>query len=625
MKQLAISPVTRDYKRYLYAVDQIDGSIIIYDVTDPKTMQRTPLTRPHPELNPFQAPDRIGFSSPVVAVQFARHDLPLAQINGVHTPSSAAGLLCNPNHNLDTRPQDDLGFYYRANSTDPGQDIGPRRLRGIFAFATLANGQVLAIDVDDWDSPCRRPSDMSKAISDITPAEPKPSGPNDLDPYHSPNDPTMGGIVDDLAVTNEFFFPMASPHSLRSEVLVQDNTSTGNQLPRVQGSQTITTKAGVILPQVGDGSQNTPLLGVGFSRETPQVHVDQDWAVTYEGALPGFDGISGTMSTDDGYKSLLLSHDNAQFCARGVEDWSEGMARTQSIALALAKRGLALPPRTERLITDYVQLTEDLLGADEKYWTLPNDDCWDPQLSTAAKRHDVCQKTFKDASEENPLRDFPIIEAFDKKVRLGRFFTTTTGAREVVYSDPSNAPNLKLMQCCFHNLVKFKVRTGGLWSTVGSTVGGGPGIGFLSHMAPDEGGRCVPSCDPRESLLNGRLWTAPGVLGKAASDPPEAPRSFMNAVIDRNSPLAMRNPMIDLRILGGLDGAKPTRDTAYTFSTRGQFRALFISIGGSSIQVNPQSMRYIESLGQMAVVDGASQGLVLIDLRAVTVARAPYF
>ena len=31
------------------------------------------------------------------------------------------------------------------------------------------------------------------------------------------------------------------------------------------------------------------------------------------------------------------------------------------------------------------------------------------------------------------------------------------------------------------------------------------------------------------------------------------------------------------------------------------------------------------SLGQMAVVDGASQGLVLIDLQAVTVARAPYF
>ena len=41
--------------------------------------------------------------------------------------------------------------------------------------------------------------------------------------------------------------------------------------------------------------------------------------------------------------------------------------------------------------------------------------------------------------------------------------------------------------------------------------------------------------------------------------------------------------------------------------------------------MNPQSMRFIEPLGQIAVVDGASQGLVLIDLRAVTIARAPYF
>ena len=63
----------------------------------------------------------------------------------------------------------------------------------------------------------------------------------------------------------------------------------------------------------------------------------------------------------------------------------------------------------------------------------------------------------------------------------------------------------------------------------------------------------------------------------------------------------------------------------YSFTTRGQFRTLTVTLGGASISVNPQSMRYVDSLGQMAVVDGASQGLVLIDLQAVTVARAPYF
>ena len=54
IKDLAISPPTRDYKRFMYAVDAVDGSLLVYDVTDPVTAQRTPLLRPHPELNPFQ-------------------------------------------------------------------------------------------------------------------------------------------------------------------------------------------------------------------------------------------------------------------------------------------------------------------------------------------------------------------------------------------------------------------------------------------------------------------------------------------------------------------------------------------------------------------------------------------
>ena len=89
--------------------------------------------------------------------------------------------------------------------------------------------------------------------------------------------------------------------------------------------------------------------------------------------------------------------------------------------------------------------------------------------------------------------------------------------------------------------------------------------------------------------------------------------------------VAMRNPMFSAVMLSGASGKEPVRDMVYGFTTRGQFRTLTVTLGGSSIAVNPQSMRYVDALGQMAVVDGASQGLVLIDLQAVTVARAPYF
>jgi hypothetical protein len=83
--------------------------------------------------------------------------------------------------------------------------------------------------------------------------------------------------------------------------------------------------------------------------------------------------------------------------------------------------------------------------------------------------------------------------------------------------------------------------------------------------------------------------------------------------------------MFTLGIANAEDGTIPERDTVYSFSTRGQFQPLLVSMTGGTIQVSPQSMRYIEALGQIAVVDGASQGLVLIDLAGVAVARARYF
>ena len=608
VKDLAISPPTREYKRFLYAVDRTDGSLIVYDITDPNSAQRTPLLRPHPELNPFQPPDRVGFSSPVVAVTFARHDTPLAQLDGIRVPSAASGLLCNPNPRLEVanggNPRSDLGYYYRADISDSLESIGPRRLRGIFGFATLASGQVVTLNVDDWDSPCRRPVDMSKDVSDVALAEPNL---NDTDPYHAP-------IVTPGSVTNEAFFPMSAPHSLRSEVLITNNAVSGNQVPRIVSAPTIASN-GVILPQVGPNSENTPVLDVRFSFDEPQVHADQDWAIVYEPPLPGFEGLTATLDTTNGYSSIVLRQPQARFCTKGVEDWARGIDRVNAINADLAKRNTSLPAGSNRWVTDYVQLRDDLLDAGDDYWNL-DQACWDGPLaapaSRGATRHDACARTYGSlASDEKPTRDFPIVEAYDDHVVLGRFYTPAGGHREVVYTDPSNAPDLKLMQCCFHRQARFRVRTGQLWAAIGQAVGGGTGLGFFSHLTTDSAGRCVASCDPRESLLNGRLATVPvGVLSSA---------------IDKDSPLAMRNPMFSAVLLSAPSGKEPLRDMLYLFSSRGQFRTLAVSIGGTSIAVNPQSMRYVDSLGQIAVVDGASQGLVLIDLRAVTVARAPYF
>jgi hypothetical protein len=61
-----------------------------------------------------------------------------------------------------------------------------------------------------------------------------------------------------------------------------------------------------------------------------------------------------------------------------------------------------------------------------------------------------------------------------------------------------------------------------------------------------------------------------------------------------------------------------TRDLAWKFTVSGGFSPITISLAGTTgATVAPQSMLFISSLGQMAVVDGSQQGLVLIDLDTV--------
>ncbi|MBX3222753.1 MAG: hypothetical protein KF795_19730 [Labilithrix sp.] len=664
IRDIAVSPPTREYKRFLYAVDRKEGSIAVFDVTDPVTADRSPMRRPHAELNPFQPPDRIAFAAPVVAVAFARHDFPLKRIDGVAQPNARTGLLCNPNPNVDPASGEaaaDYGVFYRADSRNVDVGLGPVRLRGIFAFATLLNGQIVAIDVDDWDAPCRRPQDLATAagtseglssLPALAVAQPAP-GPGDFDPYHAPFAPPE-------SVSQELFFPVSAPHRMRSNFLLRDDSRSGRHTPFLQSTPTVTSTGAVTPPLVGPGSESTPKLrptaarpggpaggtedvGVRFSLDTPDVHFDQDWVVTYEGKLPGFDAVRATLSTSDGYSSLVLTQPQARFCARGVEDWTTGGERANAITNALASAGRApYPERLDRRMVDYVQVTDELLPAADAFWRQadvaePNS-CWDDRLvpanpgdanqveAAARARFEVCSNIFGPVDQQSPNRDFPILEAYEDRLVVGRFATLpNAGSREIVYSDPSNAAYLKLLRCCFHHQVRFEVRAASQWVTVGS------GVGMLSHVTRGEGGRCVTSCDPRESLMNARAPSLPfgaATFGTADFAP------------FRDSPLAMRNPAFSFFIQNGQKSVEaqqqqqsgpqtpdqpPLRDMAFRFQTRGQFQPLLINLAASTTAVNPQSMRFIESLGQIAVVDGASQGLVLIDLAGVTIARAPYF
>ncbi|HEY1693538.1 MAG TPA: hypothetical protein VGG39_15325 [Polyangiaceae bacterium] len=396
------------------------------------------------------------------------------------------------------------------------------------------------------------------------------------------------------------------------------------------------------------------------------------------GALNPDEDAGADASVDASFSSALSP--SPGFCARGVEDWDVGQARANAVVAAIAAAKLTAPgtgalasaenPTLPQWTTDYVEIADDLLGPDDPYWAIPSSDaqdCWDGSgleddrnagISTspnAAARYQSCATLYgadgEDAAPEGSgsvadlyyARDLPILQAYDDHLVLGRFGWYTKDStgndvseqptnRVVVPGDASNPPFLKQIRCCFHHQATFKVRTGGEWLTVGSTTG------LLHHVQTDPAtSRCVLGCDPREVLENARSFDIP--WAQFTQPPPyTSPQTPtcnpppLGAQLDRNSVLAMRNPMFSFVTWSGCDSllgndhTETARDLQWKFSIRGGFTPVTVSLSqNTNTAVSPQSMRFIDSTGQLAVVDGAQQGLILIDLNTLQFAHNPYY
>lgn len=640
VRDIAVSPATRNYQRFLYAVEAAQGSLLVYDVTDKNAEYRKPLVRPHAELQPFQPVDRILFGSPVNTVSFARHDVPLDALQGPAAYSN--GALCNPNPDADGDP----GAFYTGDAPVKESPLGPKRLRGVFGFAALANGQIVVLDVDDWDAPCRRPANVSETPRASSISEPQIATP--ADPYGVPL--LDGANIN--KVTREAYFPVSAPHRLRSQYFLRNESDAegGDRVPRVPGGVTLSLGS-TPLDTTGSEAFRNPLLlptatsladpsgapasaaaprqtGVRMSYEAPDVHVDQDWAVAYEGALPFFDGVRGQLSTTDDYQTLSLDTRDANFCALGVHDVR--LAREQATAFneaLLAEAGLEGDPLLLERVGDYVQIADELLPEYDGYWALGDNDCWgeidragaiEPNLGGPARglaRRQVCQQVFGSVADNLTTRDLPILEVRGGSMVLGRYqypagTENSVRERRVIGADLSNRGVLSAAQCCFHNQISFHLRAGGTWLAFGSASG------YLHHLVSNEDGTCGQSCESRERLLNSRIFALP----RAVLDRGFAP--------GRSSRLAMRNPMFSYFLVDGQEGAtrlRPERDVVWRFATRNQFAAMAFSLTKSEISANPRSMRFLPPLGQVAVLDGAQQGLTLIDLRTAAFADAPVY
>jgi hypothetical protein len=703
---IAVSPPTRNYQRFLYAVDASDSpaSIMVFDVTDPVASPHLPLQRPNADLVPLQPQDRIDFVAGVSTLAFVQHDWPLAQTpNGAITSGAAlTGLLCNPNPNVDRGSNGQLlaadASADAQQFTDPGanyryssipfadEPLGPTRLRGIFAFATLSNGDVVTIDIDDWDAPCRRPvtmgpsdaGDDGRVTSGYTSAiaPPEPNVPGAVGAYEAPYTGTTNGVTWTSA---EAFFPVSAPHRVRSNYPLRDDPTLGIHYPYVVGAPQLYgpgPDGGIGASVPGSVAAGNPVMfptattlpdpsalvdggaGIRLGWEDPTAEIDQAWTIDYEGILPSIQNVAGDLQLDPSaghpYWTLLVSDPGGTLCSKGVEDWTVAQQRASAFLAANAAAELPPPPQgINTWLGDYVQVEDNLLPQTDPYWSSDPDanqlnDCWagfsengGASLTDPTDRFNACTTIFGAPGDEADVaRDFPIVEAYDNGLVITRFLypkstqaqpiTPSTQNRQIVVPDPSNIPAMKQLACCFHNQTTFNVRAGGEWLVTGGTSG------YLHHMTVDPvTSRCVTSCDPEKALLNARdIGIAAAVSAQPDAGGPAAP--------DRDSPLAMRNPTFAFYIEHPflpdpsvspnatnipLVAARPPRDYAWQFALQGEIAPLSINLAATNSSVSPQSMLFIPSLGQLAIVDGSQsgQGLILIDLNTVTVTGNSYY
>lgn len=564
--EVAVSPLTLDLERFLYAVDLYDGSLMVYDVSD-GSGRTTPLQRPNAAANPFQPRDRVFFGSPPRELVSLRQQ----RDNGDPETGSTLPVRCDPDPDA-TGP----ATTYRTSS-DYESGASPFLLRGVFTLAVLENGDIAVIDVDDFDAPCRGPSNQTASRGC---EEPLQSGLVTSDEYScrtvSPHEPRSGaylvsadGVADREPGINAF------PLLFSSEgTVVQLDAEENSDAPRMRALTGVASRV-----RVGSGFEELDDAGLAVSDPTeqtlvmnlsdPRAHIvdQQDWSVTYEGTIPGFGGrFAELVETEEGFQ---LSELTSAFCSRGVQ--SRG---------AIVDRLVAPPPEGEGLgdaaaisqanpLADYVQVFSDFPVESDPYWDA-QDEC----------TFNACNAVYGSTEAPREARDLRILEAYEDTLEL-----------EPRASVAEGAPRLK---CCMPGVVEFRVRAGRQWTVVGSTVR------FLHRMTIAEDGTCRPSCDPISELENARVREAPS-----------------GATVSPDDPAAFINPFFQFAINAG----DSQRDMQFRFTAKGGFAPLILSTVTNDENVQPTAATFLPVTRELVVSDGSLQGITFIDLDDLVITR----
>ncbi len=519
---VAASDVTLDGQQFVYAVDYSDGplngTLMAFDAS-PASTQRTPLIRSGSPYLPFEAPDRIYTNLQNASVKdllFITHDVPI-----VNQPANVSQTrqLCDPSPGAQP-PNSEY-----QTSSDYTRGAAPSKLRGIFAVAALSDGQVSVVDVDDWDSKCRRPIQANPAVNVANSdwhgcyGDPLITS-NNYSNYYENSSQTR-------TVSDETSCNVVERHRARSGRFIANNSVVSVSAPSLQAFPTLTSINGNIA--TGTPTQippNPQLLAVPFAKPTPdidpsevfvgsslyaywpndtpvdtihnpaQLFIDptrannnslflpqiepraylpaENFSVTFEGRLFD-DRTSGFLSQ----AALTLSDPDAHFCDQGVQDQAasagrandffDGPSSDQQSAFAAA-------------YPDILQVTSDFVDSDP-YWVTPDGSACAKDPDTGIGGISGCRDYFGTPGNFKSTREWQVAEAYQDRLVF-----------QQIGNDASAVANLR---CCFPGTVSYTVRAAHQWLFRGQQP--------VTDMVVGPNLRCIISCDPRKQFLKNRV------------------------------------------------------------------------------------------------------------------------
>ncbi|HVW25966.1 MAG TPA: hypothetical protein VHC69_11400 [Polyangiaceae bacterium] len=648
-------PVTAG-NRYLYAIDQFVGSVMMFDVS-PGSTNRTPLLRTHAALLPFEQPDRLDFGSPARDVAFALRDH--VQVDPA-TGSQRFGQFCNPDPSISPL---DPGALYRP-AADLSTGASPSFLRGVFGFAALDNGHVAVVDVQDFDAPCRRP-----IYPNPGPDEDFRGCANDVVPK------SKGGLYQTTAlvptVTDEVSCNVVETNRERSAAAIRNDVTLGVHAPSLITFPTLVSDQGRSLPTNGtpDGLKNPRMLGVDFSAkdkaqvwlgttlyaagdrsnpllidpaqadsaslvlsfQEPRIYAPQEtFSAIYEGITSGPHTSGNLTLYADAY--MKLKDSGASFCDEGVQD--EPVAQQRGPLYQVADDDL---PTFGLQHADYVEITSDLFPSDDDvYWTKGHAgaSCGEADPNTPGAGFLACQTAFGTAANPNTKRQFHVIHASKSELLL----KPRSGA---------NAKLVELTACCFPSDISYVVRASREWVVRGSVSGSPTDEETTTLMpyplttppwVPPDNTACSlnQGQDPLKKFLRSRALEvsckgtdcAPNSGGQATVGPADSKEVACVFAPGQLPDPVLTNAADDWCIYNGLNSAfiiyKGTTSSVqkyeYDWTVTGGFSPLSINLSATTdTNTSPLAMIYSPARDALLVADGSTKGIVTVDLNTLAI------